>query len=123
MKRNIRWIRNRKGAIFIYILPLVFPFLVIFEKSTNMSLRYEITELEDTLKEEKTRKRDLIIKIAELSSAERIEKLARAYGFVNISPPSIVFMEDVDVAYRKEKKGKQSFLARLIKDVFAKEAD
>lgn len=120
MKRNMRWIRNRRGGIFLWILAFLFAFDMVFENISITNLRYKITALEDNLKREKTKGLSLAIEIAELSSPERIEALASSYGFISIPPSSIVFMEDVEEApLESENKEERSFFAKLLSNVFA----
>lgn len=123
MKRNMRWIRNRWEGIFIFIFFVISFFLVVFENNNITNIRYEITYLEDTLKEEKTRESSLKIEIAKLTLPERIETQARSYGFVNIPLSSIAFIEDVKGGSRVSEKGESySFVAKLL-NVFARQKE
>lgn len=116
MKRNIRWARNRRGIILFCVFVIVSAFLIVFEKNIITNLRYENIVLEDELNKERTIEKGLRIEITELSSAERIEALAKFHRLVSVTPFQIVFMEDVDVGSEKSKSEEhQGFLAMLFK--------
>ncbi|MEW6680161.1 MAG: septum formation initiator family protein [bacterium] len=95
MKRNIRWIRNRKEVILVSLFFFLFCFLIVLENIQITNLRYEIARQEEELKREKEAKAGLLIEIAKLSSPERIEKLATSYGLISVKPNQIVFLSDV----------------------------
>ncbi|MEW6102766.1 MAG: septum formation initiator family protein [bacterium] len=102
MKRRMRWVRNRKEAIFLFIFAFLFLFLIVLENNEITNLGYKITGQEDELKEEKTKNANLTIEITNLSSPQRIEELARSYGLVGVKPEQITFLPDVTVEEKKK---------------------
>ncbi len=109
MKRNIRWVRNRKGIVSVFVCAVLFLFFIIYEKNSTTNIRYEITGLEENLKKEKAIEADLKVEIAKLSSPSRIEALAKSYGLVSVKPNQIVFLSDTDVTTKEKKEREESW--------------
>jgi cell division protein FtsL len=115
MKRKIK--RLKKNWLFVVWVGALFLFLltIVFYQSRIIALRYEIAELEKKLLEEDMRRRGLEIEITSLRQPERIERLAKRYGFVRARPDQIVFLEEPELPKEKIPSSEKGLFAATIR--------
>lgn len=110
-------LRRRRGFLIVNGLGcLIWFFAVAFYQKQILSLRYEISELEEKAQIEDVIRRDLCVEIARLKNPERIEKVGEKLGFIKAGLSQTTILSEVKFAPEEkiEEKTKSSSMLAFI---------